>query len=65
MSDSLKPYTAKEAADAARVNVKTIYEGIARGDIDAFRINKVLRIPRPAFDAKLRGGDAKPISKTD
>lgn len=65
MRDELEPYTAKEAAARARVNVKTIYEGIAKGDIDAFRINKVLRIPRPAFDAKLRGGDAKTISKTD
>lgn len=65
MRDELKPYTAKEAADALGVDIKTIYAGIAKGDIDAFRINKVLRIPRPAFDAKLRGGDAKPISKTD
>lgn len=45
MSDNLKPYRAKEAAEAARVNVKTIYEAVARGDIAAFRVGKVLRFP--------------------
>lgn len=57
MSDkSEPPYTAKEAAAKARVNIKTLYEGIERGDVPAFRVNKVLRIPRPAFDALLRAG---------
>ena len=57
MSDKHQPpYTPKEAAAKARVNIKTLYEGIRSGDIPAFRVNKVLRIPRPAFDALLRDG---------
>jgi excisionase family DNA binding protein len=51
-----RPYTAKEAAAKARVNIKTLYEGVRSGDIPAFRVNKILRIPRPAFDALLRDG---------
>jgi excisionase family DNA binding protein len=50
------PYTPKEAAAKARVNIKTLYEAVRSGDIPAFRVNKVLRIPRPAFDALLRDG---------
>jgi excisionase family DNA binding protein len=57
MSDKPEPpYTVKEAAAKARVNPKTFYEGIHRGDIPAFRVNKVYRIPRVAFDALLRNG---------
>jgi excisionase family DNA binding protein len=57
MSDKTEPpYTPEEAAAKARVNIKTLYEGIHGGDIPAFRVNKVLRIPRPAFDALLRDG---------
>lgn len=50
------PYTPKEAAAKARVNIKTLYEGIHSRTIPAFRVNKTFRIPRPAFDALLREG---------
>ena len=57
MSDKPEPpYTPKEAAAKARVNIKTLYEGIRGGDVPAFRVNRVLRIPRQAFDALLRDG---------
>jgi hypothetical protein len=29
------------------MNIKTVYEGIRRGDIPAFRVGKIYRIPRP------------------
>ena len=50
------PYTAQEVAELARVDVKTVYEGIRKGDIPAFRISGVLRIPRPALHELLRSG---------
>jgi excisionase family DNA binding protein len=57
MAEKLEPpYTPKEAAAKARVNIKTLYEGIRAGDVPAFRVNKVFRIPKPAFDAMLREG---------
>jgi excisionase family DNA binding protein len=50
------PYTAREAAKKARVNIKTIYEGVRNGTVPSFRVNDTIRIPRPAFDALLRSG---------
>lgn len=40
------------------MNIKTVYEGIRRGDIPAFRVGKIYRIPRPTFDQMLRDGKA-------
>jgi excisionase family DNA binding protein len=58
-----RPYTPKEAALKARVNLKTLYQGIHAGTVPAFRVSKVFRIPRHAFDAMLKngkiGGDGK------
>jgi excisionase family DNA binding protein len=50
------PYTAQEAAERLDVDVKTVYEGIRKGDIPAFRVSGVIRIPRPAFNELLRSG---------
>lgn len=56
-SEQPQPYTPKEAAAKARVNIKTLYEGIHSGTVPAFRVNKTFKIPRPAFDALLRNGE--------
>jgi len=53
-----KPYTPKEFAKKARVNVKTVYEGIRNGTVPHFRVNEVIRIPRAAGDKLLREGTA-------
>ena len=50
------PYTVKQAAKKAKVNIKTLYEAVRKGDVPHFRVNKVIRIPRPAFDELLRQG---------
>jgi excisionase family DNA binding protein len=54
--DEHAPYTVKQAAKKANVNIKTLYEGVRKGDVPHFRVNKVIRIPRPAFDELLRQG---------
>jgi excisionase family DNA binding protein len=37
--------TVKEAADALRVNVKTIHKLLASGDLPHLRFGRVIRIP--------------------
>jgi excisionase family DNA binding protein len=51
-----KPYGIKEAADRADVDIKTMYEAVHLGQVPAFRVGKIFKIPRPAFDALLREG---------
>jgi excisionase family DNA binding protein len=50
------PYTVKQAAAKAKVNIKTLYEGVRKGDVPSFKVNNAIRIPRPAFDELLRQG---------
>ncbi len=53
---SEKPYSVKEAADKADVDVKTMYDACHLKQVPSFRVGKLLKIPRPAFDQLLRDG---------
>jgi excisionase family DNA binding protein len=49
------PYlTPAEAADLLRVDVKSIYRSIAKGEIPHLRVGRMIRIPRAAIDAMTR-----------
>jgi excisionase family DNA binding protein len=52
----LTPVTVKEAAAVLDRNPKTIYDAIARGEIPAIRLGRLVLIPRPAFERLLRSG---------
>jgi excisionase family DNA binding protein len=52
----LTPYTPKEAAEILGRNIKSVYEAMHQGQIPSMRVGKLFLIPRPAFDAMLRGG---------
>jgi excisionase family DNA binding protein len=53
--NALSPVTAKEAAAVLGCNIKSIYDGIKRGEIPAIRLGRMVLIPRPAFERMLRG----------
>jgi excisionase family DNA binding protein len=57
--DDLTPVTPKEAAEILKINKKSVYESIARGEIPSIRLGRLLLIPRPVFNAMLRGESTK------
>jgi excisionase family DNA binding protein len=54
----MSPLTVKECAAILKVNPKTVYEGIRKGQIPAIRVSKLFLIPRPVFERMLRDGAA-------
>ena len=50
--DFLNPLAFAELLD---LNRETIYRGVARGDLEAIRIGRVIRLPRSQLDALLIG----------
>jgi excisionase family DNA binding protein len=53
--EALSPVTAKEAAAILGCNIKSVYDGVKRGEIPAIRLGRMVLIPRPAFERMLRG----------
>ena len=49
-------YTAQELAGLLGLNIKTLYEATARGEIPHRRIGRRILWPRPAIDAWLALG---------
>ena len=49
-------YTARELAGLLGLNIKTLYEATARGEIPHRRIGRRILWPRPAIDAWLALG---------
>jgi excisionase family DNA binding protein len=56
--DADTPVTVKEAAAVLRVNPKTIYSAILRGQLQAIRVGGVILIPRRVFEKMLREGNS-------
>ena len=50
-----KPYKVKELADKADVTPNCVYQMIARGELEAVRFGRVLRISRRVGDRMLKG----------
>ena len=47
-------YRAREVAMMVDVDVSTIYRAIRSGELNAYRVGKLLRIPASAIDAYLK-----------
>ena len=52
--------TVAEAAQAFRVNVKTIYAMIAKGELPYVRVGRLIRIPRAVVASLLEQGRVAP-----
>ena len=52
---SEKPYKVKKLADDADVTPNCIYQMIARGELEAVRFGRAIRIPRHVGDRMLKG----------
>ena len=50
-----KPYKVKNLADGANVTPNCIYQMIARGELEAVRFGRAIRIPRRVGDRMLKG----------
>jgi hypothetical protein len=53
--DGRSNFTVPETAEVLRISVWAAYEGMKRGDIPFFRVNKTLRSPRHALEKKMLG----------
>jgi len=57
-------YRARDVATMVDVDVSTIYRAIRSGQLTAYRVGKLLRIPAPAIDAYLKRPAAVAASGT-
>ena len=51
----LKIYTVEDVADLLKVNARTVYKMVERGEIRSVRAGRQIRITGEALDAYLRG----------
>lgn len=58
-------YRARDVAMMVDVDVSTIYRAIRSGELTAYRVGKLLRIPAPAIDAYLKRPAAASTAVTD
>jgi excisionase family DNA binding protein len=54
--DSMTPLSVKEVAQILKLDIKTVYEAIRKGQIPAIRVGKLLLVPRPSLMRLLRDG---------
>jgi excisionase family DNA binding protein len=52
--------TVRETAEAFRVNTKTVYAMIGRGDLRCVRVGRLIRIPRTVVASLLEQGRVAP-----
>jgi excisionase family DNA binding protein len=58
-------YRARDVAAMLDVDVSTIYRAIRTGELTAYRVGKLLRIPASAIDAYLQRPAAASTTVTD
>ncbi len=58
-------YRARDVAAMVDVDVSTIYRAIRTGELTAYRVGKLLRIPATAIDAYLHKRPAAPAAVTN
>jgi excisionase family DNA binding protein len=58
-------YRARDVAAMVDVDVSTIYRAIRTGELTAYRVGKLLRIPATAIDAYLHKQPAAPAVVTN
>ena len=54
--------TVRELADYLRVSLRTAYQLVTDGEVQALKVGGQWRIPRAALDSRLAGSDEKPAA---
>lgn len=52
----METYTIAQVADMFQVDPRTVRRWIAEGKLDAFRIGRMIRIPKTALSAAMNAG---------